>query len=398
MTTNDFELDDEEGLVEEIDDEYDSEEEDVDEADDGSEEEEDEDEDEEEQSEEDIEEDAPANGRGGAPQDPPSSPWSTLANFPASTQRDLQDAVHDMKKQGLSGVNVLVLGKTGVGKSALTNRVFGETVAQTTVFQFQVTRPLVVRRHSADFNFAWIDSPPASSRAAANEEASALRSVVPYLQGRPLHAVLFVERLDEYRVDSVDHQVMEAISRTFGDSIWDHTMLVLTHGMVQPPDGVKYDDLIKSRANALRHAIRKAGADRDAQLRHVVVENHSRCKRNDEGELVLGNGKRWLVDLMEGIADMAVSGTPYIYSKKQAARATPNKRKRWLIPVLLAGQILLKMVVLDRIMDIDGCSGDVWGPYSKKARDVFLQRRKEKKERQKADKKKKAEKASRRRK
>ncbi len=40
---------------------------------------------------------------------------------------------------------------------------------------------------------------------------------------------------------------------------------------------------------------------------------------------------------------MAVSGTPYIYSKKQAARATPNKRKRWLIPVLLAGQILLKV-------------------------------------------------------
>ena len=35
-------------------------------------------------------------------------------------------------------------------------------------------------------------------------------------------------------------QVMEAMSRTFGDSIWDNTMLVLTHGMVQPPEGVKY--------------------------------------------------------------------------------------------------------------------------------------------------------------
>ena len=45
------------------------------------------------------------------------------------------------------------------------------------------------------------------------------------------------------------------------------------------------------------------------------------------------------------IADMAVSGTPYLYSKKQAALATPNKRKRWLIPVLLAGQILLKVRV-----------------------------------------------------
>ena len=31
--------------------------------------------------------------------------------------------------------------------------------------------------------------------------------MVPYLQRRPIHAVLFVERLDEYRVDSVDHQV-----------------------------------------------------------------------------------------------------------------------------------------------------------------------------------------------
>ena len=29
----------------------------------------------------------------------------------ASTQQDLQDAVVDMKKQGLSGVNVLVLGE-----------------------------------------------------------------------------------------------------------------------------------------------------------------------------------------------------------------------------------------------------------------------------------------------
>ena len=64
-----------------------------------------------------------------------------------------------------------------MGKSALTNRVFGETVAQTTVFQFQVARPLVVRRHSANFTFTWIDTPPASSRAAANEEASAVATI-----------------------------------------------------------------------------------------------------------------------------------------------------------------------------------------------------------------------------
>ena len=53
------------------------------------------------------------------------------------------------------------------------------------------------------------------------------------------------------------------------------------------------------------------------------------------------------------IADMAVSGAPYMYSKKQAARATPNKRKRWLIPVLLAGQILLKVRLRNSKCTID---------------------------------------------
>ena len=47
---------------------------------------------------------------------------------------------------------------------------------------------------------------------------------------------------------------------------------------------------------------------------------------------------------------------------------------------------LLQKVVLDRVMDIDGCSGDVWGPYSSKAREVFLQRRKDRKKNQKAEK------------
>ena len=36
-------------------------------------------------------------------------------------------------------------------------------------------------------------------------------------------------------------------------------------------------------------------------------------------------------------------------------------------------------------MEIDGCSGDVWGPYSSKARKVFIQRLKDTKQKQKAD-------------
>ena len=116
-----------------------------------------------------------------------SSFWPLPSNLP----RTWVSLTHQALTQSRSCYSPIPrAGKTGVGKSALTNRVFGETVAQTTVFQFQVARPLVVRRHSADFTFTWIDSPPASSRAAANEEASAAAVVASYhrqpcLQGAP---------------------------------------------------------------------------------------------------------------------------------------------------------------------------------------------------------------------
>ena len=54
---------------------------------------------------------------------------------------------------------------------------------------------------------------------------------------------------------------------------------------------------------------------------------------------------------------------------------------------------LLQKVVLDHVLEIDGCSGDVWGPYSSKARKNMLKRRKEEKQMQKERKQAQKEKA-----
>ena len=44
-------------------------------------------------------------------------------------------------------------------------------------------------------------------------------------------------------------------------------------------------------------------------------------------------------------------------------RASPDRRRKWLVPLLLVAQVALKMLVLDRVLEDDGCAGDQYGPY-----------------------------------
>ena len=43
------------------------------------------------------------------------------------------------------------------------------------------------------------------------------------------------------------------------------------------------------------------------------------------------------------MADKALQWTPYSYSDKIVKRNDPNKKRRWLIPVVLAAQIAFKV-------------------------------------------------------
>lgn len=69
--------------------------------------------------------------------------------------------------------------------------------------------------------------------------------------------MLYVDRLDGYRVDNLDKQVIRAIARSFGPEIWRLGLVVLTHAQLSPPDGVEYSDFVARRSAALTAAIRQ---------------------------------------------------------------------------------------------------------------------------------------------
>lgn len=80
-----------------------------------------------------------------------------------------------------------------------------------------------------------------------------------FLLGKTIDVLLYVDRLDAYRMDTLDDQVIRAVTNSFGKAIWRRTLVVLTHAQLSPPDGLDYNDFFTKRSESLLRYIR-AGA------------------------------------------------------------------------------------------------------------------------------------------
>lgn len=79
-----------------------------------------------------------------------------------------------------------------------------------------------------------------------------------FLLNKTIDVLLYVDRLDAYRVDNLDKQVIRAIADNFGQSIWERGVVVLTHAQLSPPDGLSYEEFCSKRSEALLKVLRVA--------------------------------------------------------------------------------------------------------------------------------------------
>lgn len=77
-----------------------------------------------------------------------------------------------------------------------------------------------------------------------------------FLLNKTIDILLYVDRLDAYRVDNLDRQIVKAITDSFGKGIWNRGLVVLTHAQLSPPDGLSYDDFFSKRSEALLKVVR----------------------------------------------------------------------------------------------------------------------------------------------
>lgn len=275
--------------------------------------------------------------------------WVGLQQFPAATQSKLIELLGKLKQQNVDVLTILVLGKGGVGKSSTVNSLIGEQAVRVSSFQAEGLRPVMVTRSRAGFTINIIDTPGLVEGGYVNYQA--LELIKGFLLNKTIDVMLFVDRLDAYRVDDLDKQVIKAITQSFGKEIWCRSLIVLTHAQLCPPDELSYDVFSFKRSEALIKTIRLGARIRkreseDSFVPVILVENSGRCNKNENDEKVLPNGETWVPNLVKGIVDVATSRSKAIVvDKKLIDGSNSDDRGKMLIPLIIAVQFVVVKLI-----------------------------------------------------
>ncbi|WOL09693.1 hypothetical protein Cni_G18446 [Canna indica] len=199
---------------------------------------------------------------------------------------------------------IMVIGKTGVGKSATINSILDEAKLPIDAFQLGTKKVQEVVGTVQGIKVRFIDTPGlASSSFDQHRNEKVLRTVKRFINKTSPDIVLYFDRLDMQSRDYGDAPLLQTITNTFGTSIWFNAIVVLTHAASAPPDGpngspLSYDTFVNQRSHVVQQAIRQAAGDVRLMNPVTLVENHSACRMNRAGQRVLPNGQVWKPQLL----------------------------------------------------------------------------------------------------
>ena len=207
--------------------------------------------------------------------------------------------MEDLVDIGKSELKILVIGKTGVGKSALINALVGyeaspESDMETGTYNVEE----IVAELSSGIKVMFYDSPGLHD--AKGKEKEYLQQIIAI--SKDIDLVVYCNKVTDTRMTEEDCATLCEFTRVLGEEFWKNTIFALTFAnMVQPKTNIRdpamrkqaLEEKVKLMSKKLREVLQskaKLSSNLAKSIPIVPVGYHS-----EEGQ-TLANGSHWFSD------------------------------------------------------------------------------------------------------
>jgi predicted GTPase len=214
--------------------------------------------------------------------------------------------------------SILLVGRTGTGKSSTINSLLGREVAAVGGL-IPVTNK--IQYFDCPINDAVIrlyDTPGLCDSADMSNDDAYIASIKATLPSIDL--VLFITPLNETRVSRDERVALRSLSAAIGKHLWENMIVVFTFACSSLPGDSLYADFVEERVKAFRNFVTELSAEKvSRELPFVPVDNTKH---------VCPDNREWIPELFTLIIEHCSSSGIYPFVQALAADVGANDNDR----------------------------------------------------------------------